>query len=123
MKEVVAGNVREQASLLDRVSSDAALRRIFESEETGLFHLTLDGDRPIRIGHDQIVTLVLCLDGKVVLSEDDEERTIEKDSYAVVQEGQICTLAAASARAEALLFFGFEQLPGAFFNSYGPANV
>jgi mannose-6-phosphate isomerase class I len=123
MREVVGGDTREQASLLDRVSSDAALRRIFESEETGLFHLVLDGDRPVSIGHQQIVSLVLCLDGKVVLSEDDEQTIVERGSYAVVQEGQMCTLAASGGGAEALLFFGLEQLPGAFFNSFGPANV
>ena len=123
MREVVGGDTREQASLLDRVSSDAALRRIFESEETGLFHLVLDGDRPVSIGHEQIVSLVLCLDGKVVLSEDDEQTIVERGSYAVVQEGQMCTLAASGGGAEALLFFGLEQLPGAFFNSFGPANV
>lgn len=123
MKQVVGGGIGEQASLLERSFPDVALRRVFESEETGLFHMTLDGDRPVRIGHEQLVSLVLCLDGKVVLTEDDEEAEIESGSYAVVREGQICSLAARGAGAEVLLFFGLEQLPGAFFNSYGPANV
>lgn len=123
MKEAVGGDLREQASLLDPVSSEAVLCRIFESEETGLFHLTLDGNRPVSIGHEQIVSLVLCLAGKVVLTEDGEETIVDSGSYAVVDEGQMCTLAAAGTDAEVLLFFGFEQLPGAFFNSYGPANV
>lgn len=123
MTDVVGGDTREQPSLLGRVSSDAALRRIFESEETGVFHLALRGDRPVSIGHEQIVSLILCLDGRVVLSEDGEETLVERGSYAVVQEGQMCTLAAAGEGAEALLFFGLDQLPGAFFNSFGPANV
>ena len=123
MTEVIGGDTREQPSLLGRVSSGAALRRIFESEETGLFHLALHGDRPVSIGHEQVVSLVLCLDGKVVLTEDGEQTIVERGSYAVVQEGQICTLAAGGGDAEALLFVGVEQLPGAFFNSFGPANV
>ncbi len=124
MKQVVGGNIGEQASLLERSAlPDVALRRIFESEETGLFHVTLDGDRPIRVGHDQLVSLILCLEGKVVLTENDEEVVLESGNYSVVREGQMCAVAARSAGAEVLLFFGFEQLPGAFFNSYGPANV
>ena len=123
MREVIGGDTREQPSLLDRVSSDVALRRIFESEETGLFHLELHGDRPVSVGHEQVVSLVLCLGGRVVLTEDGEETIVERGSYAVVQEGQICMLAADGAGAEALLFVGLEQLPGAFFNSFGPANV
>jgi mannose-6-phosphate isomerase class I len=123
MSEVIGGDTREQPSLLNRVSADAALRRIFESEETGLFHLQLRGDRPVSVGHEQLVSLILCLEGRVVLSEDGEETVVERGSYAVVQEGQMCTLAAAGGAAEALLFFGLEQLPGAFFNSFGPANV
>jgi mannose-6-phosphate isomerase class I len=123
MREVIGGDTREHSSLLCRVSSDAALRRIFESEETGLFHLALHGDQPVSIGHEQIVSVILCLDGRVVLTEDGEETIVERGSYAVVQEGQMCTLAAGGGGAEALLFFGLEQLPGAFFNSFGPANV
>jgi hypothetical protein len=124
MKQVVGGDIGEQRSLLERaVLPGVALRRIFESEETGLFHLTLDGDQPARIGHDQLVSLILCLEGTVVLTEDDEEAVLESGAYSVVREGQICTVGARGAGAEVLLFFGFEQLPGAFFNSYGPANV
>ena len=124
MQEVACGTIAAQDSLLERSRpSDAALRRIFESEETGLFHLELQGDRPVSIGHEQLATLVLCLDGRVVLTEDGEETIVERGSYAVVQEGQMCTLAAAGGSANALLFFGLEQLPGAFFNSFGPANV
>ncbi|HJT09021.1 MAG TPA: hypothetical protein VJ747_18965 [Stellaceae bacterium] len=124
MRDVIGGDTGEQPPLLDRVSSGAALRRIFESEETGLFHLELQDDRPVSIGHEQLVSLVLCLDGRVVLTEDGEETIVERGSYAVVQEGQICTLAAGvDGCAEALLFVGLEQLPGAFFNSFGPANV
>jgi hypothetical protein len=124
MKQVVGGNISEQASLLERsFLPEVGLRRIFESEETGLFHLIIDGDRPVNIGHEQLVTLVLCLKGTVALTEDDRESVIENGNYAVVAEGQMCSLAARDAGAEALLFFGFEQLPGAFFNSYGPANV
>jgi hypothetical protein len=124
MKQVIGGNIGEQPSLLERsVLPDVALRRIFESEETGLFHVTLDCDRPVRVGHDQLVSLILCLEGKVALSEDGEEVVLESGSYSVVREGQICALAARGAGAEVLVFFGCEQLPGAFFNSYGPANV
>ncbi|HEX6841351.1 MAG TPA: hypothetical protein VF113_07475 [Stellaceae bacterium] len=123
MSEVIGGDTSEQPSLLDRAAPDAALRRIFESEETGLFHLELQDYRPVSIGHEQLVTLVLCLDGSIVLTEDGEETMVERGSYAVVQEGQMCTLAARGGGAEALLFFGLEQLPGAFFNSFGPANV
>ncbi|HEX9490003.1 MAG TPA: hypothetical protein VF930_06945 [Stellaceae bacterium] len=124
MKQVVGGEIGEQASLLERsLLPDMALRRIFESEETGLFHLTLGADRPVLIGHDQLVSLILCLEGRVVLSEDDEEVVLESGAYSVVREAQMCALAARGAGAEVLLFFGFEQLPGAFFNSYGPANV
>jgi hypothetical protein len=124
MKQVIGGAIGEQSALLEHsVLPDVALRRIFESEETGLFHATLDGDQPLRIGHDQLVSLILCLEGKVAVTEDDEEVVLETGAYSIVREGQTCAVAARGAGAEVLLFFGFEQLPGAFFNSYGPANV
>ena len=122
MKEPIGGNVREQPSLLDRTASGAALRRVFESEEIGLFHFAL-GSRPVRIGHEQLVSLILCLEGRAVLSDEGDDRVLEGGNYAVVREGETCELAAHGAAAEVLLFVGFEQLPGAFFNSYGPANV
>ena len=123
MTQVIGGRVGDEASLIERSNPDVALRRVFESEETGLFHMTLDGERPVRIGHEQLVSLVLCLDGKIVVSDGDDEAEIDNGSYAIVHEGQSCMLAARGAGAEALVFFGLEQLPGAFFNSYGPANV
>ena len=123
MQEVACGTIATQDSLLKRSRlPDVALHPIFESEETGLFHLKLEG-RPVGIGHDEIVTLVLCLDGKMALIETGEETLLESGSYAVIEEGRACTLVDRGGPAEALVFFGFEQLPGAFFNSYGPANV
>jgi hypothetical protein len=124
MKEVASGTPDQHESLLARsFLPEAALGRIFESEETGLFHLKLAGGGPLAIGHDRIVTLVLCLEGRLALTEAGEESILDSGSYALVEEGQACTLAACGSGAEALLFFGLEQLPGAFFNSYGPANV
>lgn len=122
MKEPIGGDIRGQPSLLGRVASGAALRRVFESEETGLFHFAL-GERPVHIGHEQLVSLILCLDGRAVLRDDGEVVVLESGNYAIVHEGEACELAAHGPAAEVLLFVGFEQLPGAFFNSYGPANV
>lgn len=123
MQEVACGTIATDNSLLERsLLPDVVLHGIFESEETGLFHLKLE-DRSVGIGHDEIVTLVLCLDGRVALIEAGEETILDSGSYAVIEEGRTCTLADRGGPAEALLFFGFEQLPGAFFNSYGPANV
>ncbi len=124
MTQAVGGEIGEQSPLLGRsLASAPALRRIFESEETGLFHLTIaDGER-VAIGHDQLVSLVLCLHGEALLSEGERALVLESGSYAVIPEGHVCELGTSDAAAQVLLFFGFEQLPGAFFNSYGPANV
>lgn len=123
MTQAVGGEIGEQPPLLGGPSPAPELRRIFESEETGLFHLSLDENARVRIGHDQLVSLVLCVGGEAMLSEDGRPVVLESGSYAIVPEGQVCELGASGLGARVLLFFGFEQLPGAFFNSYGPANV
>ena len=124
MDDVVAGDARLQRPLLDHLCSvPLNLRRIFESEEVGLFHVSFEGTRGVALGHDRLTCLVLSLAGAISLREATRERRIDAGSYAVVPEGQVCDISALEASAEALLFVGFEQLPGAFFNSYGPADV
>jgi hypothetical protein len=124
MEHVIAGEIREQRSLLDHPSlSHVALRRIFESEEIGLFHMTLGGAQRVHIDHEQLTSVVLCSQGSIVLREGGREVTLEVDGYSIILEGQACELVAHPAGAQALVFVGVEQLPGAFFNSYGSANV
>jgi redox-sensitive bicupin YhaK (pirin superfamily) len=124
MNEVIAGDAILQRPLLDHLSSiPLTLRRIFESEEVGLFHVSLKGTRRMPLGHDHLTCVVLSLEGAISLREEGRERTIDAGSYAVLAEGQVCDISAVEAGAEALLFIGLEQLPGAFFNSYGPADV
>jgi hypothetical protein len=124
MDDIVAGDTRLQRPLLDHLSPvPLTLRRIFESEEVGLFHISPKATRRIRLGHDRLACLLLCLEGAISLCEEGRERTIDAGSYAVLGEGQVCDIRASAAGAEALLFIGLEQLPGAFFNSYSPADV
>jgi hypothetical protein len=124
MEQVRAGETSEQRSLLDHPSlSGVTLRGIFESEEVGLFHMTLGGAQRVRVGHERLLSIVLCSQGSITLNHVGRERILEVDSYLVVPEGEACELVADPAGAQALVFIGFEQLPGAFFNSYASANV
>jgi hypothetical protein len=104
-------------------SPPLGLSRIFESEEVGLFHVTLSELQCVPVGHDELIVLVLCLAGEIALTQAKRELSLAAGCYAVIPEGQAGEIAARDGNAEALLFFGFEQLPGAFFNSYGSANV
>jgi hypothetical protein len=121
MEQVLAGDVGQQPSALEH--SETALRRIFESEEIGLFHLALTRKQRVPVGHDQLVSMVVCLAGGVAIVRDGAAVAVDVGSYAVIPEGQIAALVAPDGAAQVLLFLGFEQLPGAFFNSYGPAGV
>lgn len=121
IEDVAAGDLSVEAPLIEH--SALALRRIFESEEVGFFHATLAERQRVAVGHDELVILVLCATGEIVLTEGARELILVPGSYAVVPEGQTGEIAARDGGAEAVLFFGFEQLPGAFFNSYGSAHV
>lgn len=121
IEHVTAGEMGRQAPLFEHPA--LALRRIFESEEVGLFHATLAERQPVPLGHDELVILVLCVTGEIVLTEAKRELALAAGSYAVIPEGRAGEIVAGDGGAEALLFFGFEQLPGAFFNSYGSAHV
>ena len=124
MEHVIAGETGEQRSLLDHPSlSHVTLRPIFESEEIGLFHMTLGGAQSVHVGHEQLTSVVLCSQGTIVLRQAERELTLEVDGYSIIPEGEACELVADSAGAQALVFVGVEQLPGAFFNSFGSANV
>ena len=124
MENVVAGEIKSKEPLLVHPSpAPLTLRRVFESEEVGLFHISLEGTNGVRIGHDRLMCLLVCLQGSIALREAGRELTIEVGGYATLAEGQVCDIAAPEASAQALLFVGFEQLRGAFFNSYGPADV
>jgi quercetin dioxygenase-like cupin family protein len=122
MEQVLAGDIGQEPALLKH-SPEIPLRRIFESEEIGLFHLALAPGQRVPIGHDDLVSVVLCLAGGLSLIRSGEALGVEVGSYAVIPEGQICALAASDEATKVLWFLGFEQLPGAFFNSYGPADV
>jgi hypothetical protein len=122
MEQVLAGDIRHEASILKH-PRQIALRRIFESEDIGLFHLTLMPGQRAPIGHDDLMTVVLCLAGEVVLIRNGEVLRVAVGSYAIVPEGETGALDASDEPAQLLLFVGLDQLPGAFFNSYGAANV
>jgi quercetin dioxygenase-like cupin family protein len=122
MEHVLAGDTGQEASVL-RQSPQIPLRRIFESEDIGLFHLALMPGQRVPIGHDDLITLVLCLAGDVVLVRNGEVLRIAAGSYAIIPEGETGALDASDEPARLLLFVGLDQLPGAFFNSYGAADV
>jgi quercetin dioxygenase-like cupin family protein len=122
MEQVYAGDIAQRAAIL-RHSPQIALRRIFESEDIGLFHLSLTPGQRVPIGHDDLMTVVLCLAGEVVLVRNGEVLRISVGSYAIIPEGETGALGASDEPTQLLLFVGLDQLPGAFFNSYGAANV
>lgn len=122
IEEVQSGRTSERASLITGAKA-VALRPIFESEEIGFFHLALRGAERVALGHDRLVGVVHCLEGRAVLIAKEGETPLEPGSFAVVEEGQSCTLVGRGSGAKLLLFLGLDQLPGAFFNSFGPANV
>jgi hypothetical protein len=122
MEQVVGGAIGEAPSLFSG-AAPVALRRIFESEEVGFFHLALRGAERVVLGHDRLVSVVLSLEGRAVLVAKDKETRLEPGTFAVVEEGQRCVLAGRGSGAKMLLFLGLDQLPGAFFNSFGPAHV
>ena len=122
MEQVIAGEMTRAPPILGH-SPQIALRRIFESEDIGLYHLSLVRGQRVPIGHDDLVTVVLCLAGQLVLIRNGEMLSIEAGSYAVIPEGATGVLAASDEPAQLLLFAGLDQLAGAFFNSYGAANV
>ncbi len=124
IEQVAAGDMADGALVVERPSSPAAsLNRIFESEEIGLFRIALADRQRVPVGDEEVTVLVLCLSGEIALSADDRDVVLPQGSYAVVPEGEAGEIAGSDGDAEALLFFGLEQLPGAFFNSYGSANV
>lgn len=122
IEQVLSGTISERPSLIKNPAS-IALRPIFESEEIGFFHLALRGAERFALGHDRLVSVVLCLEGRAALIAKDAETTLEPGSFSVVEEGQRCALAGRGSGAKLLLFLGLDQLPGAFFNSFGPAHV
>ena len=124
LNQVSAGDVSGETVVIERPAAPAvALRRIFESQEVGVFQAALaDGDR-LPVGHDELVILVLCLAGEIALTAEGREINLAPGAYAVIPEGEAAEIAAQDGAAEALLFLGLDQLPGAFFNSYGSANV
>jgi uncharacterized cupin superfamily protein len=122
MEQVLAGDTRHDASILKR-SRHVALRQIFESEDIGLFHLTLMPGQRAPIGHDDLITVALCLAGEVVLIRNGEVLRVAVGSYAIIPEGETGALDASDQPAQLLLVVGLDQLPGAFFNSYRAAKV
>jgi|HubBroStandDraft_1064217.scaffolds.fasta_scaffold60026_2 hypothetical protein len=122
MEQVIAGEMTRAPPILGH-SPQIALRRIFESEDIGLYHLSLTRGQRVPIGHDDLATVVLCLAGHVVLIRNGEVLRIEVGSYAIIPEGATGALAASDEPVQLLLFAGLDQLAGAFFNSYGAANV
>lgn len=121
-EQPLGGAISEQPSLIKH-PAPVTLRRIYESEEIGFFHLALRGAERVALGHDRLVSLVLCLEGKAALIAKDAEIVLEPGSFSVVDEGQRCALAGRGSGAKLVLFLGLDQLPGAFFNSFGPAHV
>lgn len=124
MDHVLAGDVSGEAPAATAPpSSTPAPRRIFESDEVGLFHLTLTEGQRVPVGHEELTILVLCLAGEIALANGQREVTLASNCYATLSEGETGEITSRDGGAEALLFLGLEQLPGAFFNSYGSANV
>ena len=115
MEQVLAGDIPQRAAVLRH--SQVALRRVFENEDIGLFHLSLAPGTRRPIGHDDLVTVVLCLAGEVVLVRNGEVLRISVGSYAIIPEGKTGALGTSDEPTQLLLFVGLDQLPGAFFSS------
>jgi quercetin dioxygenase-like cupin family protein len=114
MKQELASDEARRAAVLRH--SPVALRRIFESEDIGLFHLSLAPGMRLQIGHEDLVTVVLCLAGEAVLTRNGEVLRISIGSYAIIPEGKTGALGTADETTQLLLFEGLDQLPGVFFN-------
>ena len=124
LDQVIAGDMSSEALRVKRPGAPAlALRRIFESQEVGVFQVALSDGERVPVGHDALVVLILCLAGEIALTAEGRDMNLAVGAYAVIPEGEAAEIAAQDGAAEALLFFGLDQLPGAFFNSYGSANV
>src|SRR5215469_8098558 len=122
MEQALAHEIAQEAPIL-RHFPQVALRRIFESKDISLFHLSLTRGQRVPIGRDDLVTMVLCLAGEVVLIRNGEVLGVEAGSYAIIPEGETGALAASDEPTQLLLFVGLEQLPGVFFNTNDGADA
>ena len=122
--EVAAATSAEALELGRCVPGGERLYRLAESEEIAWCVARLRRGCPVVRGSEGLMLVMYQVLGECrVELPDGSEHLLLPGHYAQIPEGTACVVTALNGDAEQVVFYGVEQLPGAFFNTYQSSNA